>query len=47
MDCSIVFGDVNIQLQRLSLQELNVKVVNFIHKGELGVIEGAESFSQL
>lgn len=47
MHGSIVFGDINIQLQGLSLQELNVKVVNFIHKGELGVIEGAESFSEL
>ena len=47
MDCSIVFRDINIQLQGLPLQELNIKVINFIHKGELSIIEGAESFSEL
>jgi hypothetical protein len=43
----IVFRDVNIQFKCLSLQELHVKVIHFIHKRELSVVKGAETLCEL
>ena len=47
MDCSIVFRDINIQLQGLPLQELNIKVINFILERELCLVVRLKSFSHL
>jgi hypothetical protein len=37
MNSSVVFADINIDLERLFLKESNIKIVNFVFKTKLSL----------
>jgi hypothetical protein len=47
VDCRIVLTDVDVHLERLFLQESNIKVINLIFETELGLVVGFQAFTHL
>ena len=47
MHSRVVFTDVDVEFQRLFLQECHIKVINFILERELCLVVGLKSFSHL
>ena len=47
LDGGVIFRHIDVQFDRILLQEADVEVVNFIDKGELGLVVGPQTLTHL